>query len=349
LIAAEGRSTKRRTNGGTPFRRSSGRRTRRSPANEDAPDRAAPASDIINSEMQSVLSRLPFPAIAVHDRLGVSLFWSLLAHMVIILGVTFAVPKLRGLEALPTLEITLIQTQSDQAPLKPDFLAQANQDGGGDSDRSDIARNPLPVREISELNRNFPALQSFPQAPTFSKREATELLTQKDERKTRLQNSKPEKRDLQSQPPNMGLPLRENAREERARLNAEISRSWQEFQQRPRRKFLNARTQEYKYAAYMDAWRAKVERIGNLNYPEEARRRRITGNLVLDVALKADGSVHVVSVKRSSGHKLLDDAAIRIVELAAPFAPFPTEIRAETDILHITRTWKFNEILSSTP
>ena len=97
----------------------------------------------------------------------------------------------------------------------------------------------------------------------------------------------------------------------------------------------------------MDAWRAKVERIGNLNYPEEAKRRHLTGSLVLDVALKADGTVASISVLRSSGQKLLDDAAMRIIELASPFAPFTPEMRSETDILHITRTWKFNETVVS--
>ena len=91
----------------------------------------------------------------------------------------------------------------------------------------------------------------------------------------------------------------------------------------------------------MEAWRAKVERVGNLNYPEEARRRKLAGQLVLDVALNPDGKINQITIRRSSGHKVLDDAAIRIVELAAPYAPFPEEIRAETDVLHITRTWQF--------
>lgn len=279
-----------------------------------------------------------------NDRFGLSLFGSVLVHIAVVLGLTFSWPKLRDLEGLPTLEITLVQMASDTAPKHPEFLAQANQDGGGDTDKPEIARNPLPVREIAEHNRELPVLHAAPQRPAAT-REATELMTQRAERKIRGQTAQPEKRDLQMQPPSLGLP--EDTRAERARLNAEISRNWQELQQRPRRTYLNARTQEYKYAAYMDAWRAKIERIGNLNYPEEARRRQLAGNLVLDVALNTDGSVRSVSVQRSSGRKILDDAAVHIVELAAPFAPFPPEIRAETDILHITRTWTFNETLSA--
>jgi len=281
--------------------------------------------------------------ISQNDRLGVSVFGSFLVHMVVILGVTFTVPRLRELPGLPTLEITLVQTASDKRPKDAEFLAQANQDGGGDSDASDIAKNPLPVREISPVNRDFPTFQSVPQKRVQSEREITTLLTQEDARKIKARDAKPDKKDLQQQPPNLGLMARAQIQEERARLNAEISRTWQEYQKRPRHTFLNARTEEYKYAAYMDAWRAKVERIGNLNYPEEAKQRHLMGNLLLDVALNADGTINNISIRRSSGQKILDDAAIRIVELAAPFAPFPPDIRADTDVLHITRTWKFNE------
>jgi protein TonB len=91
----------------------------------------------------------------------------------------------------------------------------------------------------------------------------------------------------------------------------------------------------------MEAWRAKVERVGNLNYPEAARKQNLSGSLILDVALNADGSINQITIRRSSGQKVLDDAAIRIVELASPFAPFPEQVREETDILHITRTWQF--------
>lgn len=282
------------------------------------------------------------------DRFGVSIFGSFLVHMVVILGVTFTLPKLRDLPGLPSLEITLVQTASDKRPKDAEFLAQANQEGGGDSDAAEIAKNPLPVREISPVNRDFPTFQSTPQKRVKSEREMITLLSQDASRKIKAQESRPDKKELQMQPPSLGLMTPTEILEERARLNAEISRTWQEFQKRPRHKFLNARTQEYKYAAYMDAWRAKVERIGNLNYPDEAKRRQLTGNLLLDVALNADGSINEISVRRSSGQKILDDAAVRIVELSAPFAPFPPEIRADLDVLHITRTWKFNEsVLSS--
>ncbi|HIP53332.1 MAG TPA: energy transducer TonB, partial [Chromatiales bacterium] len=126
-----------------------------------------------------------------------------------------------------------------------------------------------------------------------------------------------------------------------ARLTRRIEKRSSAYARRPRRRAINASTKEFRYAAYLEAWRRKIERIGNLNYPEEARRKGLYGNLVLHVAVRADGSVEQIRVVRSSGHKLLDEAAMRIVRLAAPFAPFPENIRKETDILDITRTWQF--------
>ena len=126
-----------------------------------------------------------------------------------------------------------------------------------------------------------------------------------------------------------------------ASLNAELEQKLEFKAKRPRLKFISASTQEYRYAAYLEAWRAKVENIGNLNYPDEARKRKLSGSLLLDVALKPDGSVVEIVVRKSSGFQVLDDAAVRIVELAAPYAQFPDDIWHDVDILHITRTWKF--------
>lgn len=126
-----------------------------------------------------------------------------------------------------------------------------------------------------------------------------------------------------------------------ASLSAEVDRKLNAYAERPRSKWISARTRELKYASYMEAWRSKVERIGNLNYPDEARRKSLSGKLVLDVALTADGSLQSVRLRRSSGQRVLDDAALRIVRLAAPYAPFPPSFKNEVDVLHIERTWRF--------
>jgi protein TonB len=126
-----------------------------------------------------------------------------------------------------------------------------------------------------------------------------------------------------------------------ASLDVELQQRHQAYANRPRVKFITASTREYKYATYMEAWRSKVERIGRLNYPEEAKRRKLYGSLLLDVAINPDGSIQNITLQRSSGVKLLDEAAINIVRLAAPFAKLPDNIRKETDVLHIQRTWIF--------
>jgi protein TonB len=126
-----------------------------------------------------------------------------------------------------------------------------------------------------------------------------------------------------------------------ARLEAQISKDWDEYQKRPRRRFVGARTQEFRFARYIEDWRLKIERLGELNYPQAARDQKIYGNLVLTVSIKADGTLDKIEINRSSGQKVLDEAAIHIVRLAAPFSAFPADIAKDTDILSITRTWTF--------
>ncbi|WP_295882612.1 energy transducer TonB [uncultured Thiohalocapsa sp.] len=129
--------------------------------------------------------------------------------------------------------------------------------------------------------------------------------------------------------------------DEIAAINARIDARNARAAGRQRRKAISTSTREYRYASYMEAWRRKVERIGNLNYPQEAKEKALFGSLILHVAVRADGSLEGVRVVRSSGHAVLDQAAVRIVQLAAPFAPFPADIKAETDVLDITRVWQF--------
>jgi monofunctional biosynthetic peptidoglycan transglycosylase len=128
---------------------------------------------------------------------------------------------------------------------------------------------------------------------------------------------------------------------EAIRLEAQIARDLEAYQKRPKRRFIGARAEEYRFARYVEDWRMKVERVGNLNYPEAARAQKLYGSLILTVAIKADGSIEHILVDKSSGKKILDAAALRIVQLAAPYAAFPANIRRDTDILEITRTWTF--------
>lgn len=283
------------------------------------------------------------PGFSKSDRLGLTAFASALIHLVIILGVSFTVPDSESQpEPMPTLEITLVNTRSDSEPEKADFLAQSNQDGGGDSDKPLIARSPLPIEPKPITSEKLPvariaAQQGRQVEPT------TQLLTQKQEQALTVVMPDPQTPPKRKEQPEQKQGLVQNlaSQKERSRLSAEISQFWEEYQKRPRRKFLSARTKEYKYATYMEAWRIKVESVGNLNYPEQAKKLKLNGQLVLDVEIRANGSLHAISVIRPSGHKVLDDAAVRIVRLSAPFDPFPPAIRKDVDIIHITRTWQF--------
>lgn len=149
--------------------------------------------------------------------------------------------------------------------------------------------------------------------------------------------------DKEAQPdPTPGLSGRDLAQSAlaMARLEAEISKNIDEYNKRPRKKNIGTRTDEYRFAQYVEDWRLKVERVGTLNYPEAARGK-LYGTLVLTVTIKSDGAVDKVEINRSSGHKILDDAARRIVAMAGPYSAFPPDIRRDTDILEITRSWNF--------
>lgn len=306
----------------------------------------------------------PRPQITPADRLGLTLCLAIIAHAIIVLGVSFASED-KASPHYDTMEIVLVQ-QKSRKPDNPKLLAQASLEGGGNSSEHVAPSTPLPPPFASnQADIATPAPASPPhnppqpktvnsrdtasQAPPADTRQPlavedekadTDISRQHDARRQPQVKNKP-RQEVTKQP---DLPTAAQliaSSQKIAALSAEIKRRLEARAERPRRTFISASTQEYKYAAYMEAWREKVERVGNLNYPERARRRNLTGSLILDVALNPDGSINQIIVRRSSGHKLLDDAAVRIVKLAAPYAPFPANIRKETDILHITRTWQF--------
>ena len=275
----------------------------------------------------------------VTTRLQLAIFLSFTLHSIFLLGVNFKFPDTgqRVHEGLP-LEVVLVNSKSVSQPLQPDALAQANLDGGGNTDLKRRAKSPLPV-----LKKDEPSSEQLIQAQRrVAKLEAQahKLMTQaKSANKLEQQESVPEAEKPKMEKPN-AMDLVQSSLEA-ARLEGQIAQEREEYQQRPRRMFIGARAKEYAFTRYVDDWRIKVERIGNLNYPDEARRQKIYGSLVLTVSIRADGTVEGVEINRSSGQKVLDAAAIRIVQLASPFAPFSEEMRKKVDILSITRTWTF--------
>ncbi|HYP67688.1 MAG TPA: TonB family protein [Thiobacillaceae bacterium] len=234
-------------------------------------------------------------------------------------------------------EVVLVNAKSKVAPLKPDALAQANLAGGGNTDEDRRARSPLPVTPDEGTGAQEAALQA--RVERLEER-AKQLFTQikSTEAVQTAPRSAPPQEPAEATPTSSEL-LQQGA--EMAKLEARISRQWDEYQRRPRRAFIGANTREYAFARYVEDWAAKVERIGNLNYPEAARRQGIYGSLRLTVSLYSDGRVEKIAIDQSSGSKILDSAAVRIVEMGAPYAHFPKEMRDKVDILGITRTWTF--------
>ena len=267
--------------------------------------------------------------------LSAPLAFSLVLHAVALFGIGFVLPDPRkAADFLQPLEVVLVNSKSKSRPTKADALAQHHLDGGGNTAENRRAKNPLPNLSDSQ---QFSAEQSAQHVRQLEQ-EAKRLLTQTKNTHSVVQdkNTKPQEENA----PTTGQDLVSRALEI-ARLEAEISKDMEAYQKLPRRKFIGARTQEYRFAQYIEDWRIKIERIGNLNYPEAARQKKIYGSLQLTVSIRADGSVESVEVSRSSGQRILDAAAQRIVRLAAPFARLPPDIRKDTDILSITRTWTF--------
>ena len=272
----------------------------------------------------------------VADRFGVTFLFSLIAHAVLALGITFSVET--QAPSLPALDVILVQSASGRAPDKADFLAQASNSGGGESEKArrptDPLSSPVPKPIAGIAPRPTETGAPRPTAPT-----RTELLTTRSaERNVASAEETPDTPDLNV--PNEREIIERKL--EMARLAQEIQRETEQYAKRPKRKYISANTKEYAYASYMAAWVARIERIGNLNYPDEARRQELYGQLVLTVGLNRDGSVKSIDVIQPSGHRILDDAAIRIVRLAAPFNALPTKGDA-VDELYITRTWQFLE------
>jgi protein TonB len=306
-------------------------------------------------------------------RLALLLGISALLHGMLLM-VKFAAPELKRMQDhMPALEVVLVNAKTKSAPDKADALGQSNLDRGGNTDAERHMKSPLPVpdNKPKELAAKLTAeakadsQQAAPMQAEVSQKNlrVSELEKQAQELMTQLKAS----RSVETHPTQQATsPTPQQGQQESslktisaselvaqsldaARLEAQISKDWDAYQKRPKRKFIGARVKEYRFAAYVEAWRQKVEKVGTLNYPEEAKTQKLYGSLRMTVNIKADGTLESIELNQSSGQALLDDAAKRIVELAAPYAEFPPDIRKDTDIISITRTWTFTheETLSS--
>lgn len=305
-----------------------------------APWQAAVAQlDARVAELERGLEALDRRMIALgkHGRMKVAVAVSLFVHLVLMFGISFKLPDPAQLAAQQPLEVTLVNARTQARPQKADTLAQANLDGGGNTDARRRAKSPLPVPREDKQGVELALAQKRVEQ---LERQARQLMTQSESTTTvAAVPETPQPKEEQQVAPNAAEIMSRGL--EIARLEAQIARDLEIYQQRPRRRFIGARAQEYRFASYIEGWRAKVERIGELNYPQAARAQGIYGSLVVTVSIKSDGTLDRVEINRSSGQRILDAAAVRIVQLAAPYAPFPADIARDTDIISITRTWMF--------
>ena len=282
-------------------------------------------------QMPAFLAAMDAPQRNLTLALGVSL----LLHAAL-LAVRFTPPDFIDKARERAMDVILVNSKSKSRPDKAQAKAQTNLDGGGNTEEDRRAKTPLPPspntregNDLIEAQRRVAELEA--QQQQMMTRTGSDRTVSAD--KTR-NNPTPAPAEIRT-----GADLASSALAI-ARIEGQISRQLEEYNQRPRKKFIGARVEEYRFAQYVEDWRQKIERIGNLNYPDAAKGR-LYGSLVLTVIIKSNGDLDRVEINRSSGQRLLDDAARRIVQMSAPFAAFPEAIRRDTDVLEITRTWTF--------
>lgn len=277
------------------------------------------------------------PTVKQDRRLWIALAISLFIHAVL-LALEFKFPDASKAFRERAMDIILVNAKSARKPSDAQALAQANLDGGGNTDENRRAKTPLPPTHrqtegdaVQQMQRRVQELESAQQR----------LLTQAKSLRN-VSAAKTASEQPSPVPSVSGLDLAESARA-MARLEGEISKSADEYSKRPRKKFVGARTEEYGLAAYLDGWKQKIERIGTLNYPPEARGK-LYGAVVIFVELRAeDGSLFNAEISRSSGHKVLDQAALRILRMSAPFGAIPQQALGGATVLSFARTWYFTQ------
>lgn len=275
-------------------------------------------------------------ALSVATQVAVCASVSIHLFLIIAVGAKFFDPK-NFTPPHNAMDVVLVNAKSAKKPIKADALAQANLDGGGNTDEARRAKTPLPAIEQTAMTNEKLAQQRVKQL----EQEVKMLMTQANSSAKVMQT------ELNQQP--SGSPTSLNPTQllqqsmEIRRLEAELAREHEAYQQRPKRAFVGGRTTEYRFAKFVDNWRQKIERVGNLNYPEQIKRTNKRSTLQVTVAIKSNGEVEGITIERSSGNKALDQAAKRIVMLSAPFDRFPDSFKNDTDVLHITRTWIFGQ------
>lgn len=274
-------------------------------------------------------------SVSATDRLMVTVFLAILIHALIILGIRFEIGKPEKIQK--SLEIALVDNPTRAAPEEADYLAQENQIGSGTE--KEISKPES--YSVPSAGEPRPVPQPQPDIrQTFTKQKAPEVLTRESAEEKIDTGEEVDGEPALDRPELTAAGLSQQIKT----LSSEILLAQESLAKRPRIKYINSvNAHKYKAASYEKAWQNKVERIGNLNYPDRARRENLSGSLLLAVGIRKNGTIYRIEVRRSSGHKSLDDGAIRIVRLASPYAPFPPDLANDADVLIITRTWKFSD------
>lgn len=274
-----------------------------------------------------------------HSKLRLAVVMSLLVHSTF-LAVQCTAPK-QEVKAKSQLEVILVNAKSKSEPADAKVLAQVGLDGGGQADKGRAttlpsqAEDEVSQRELLAAKQRLAALEQlqknlqgaglrFGAGPQYGGVASVDVLRQNEE------DSSLE-----------GLDPKAQRALEMKRLQAQIAENIRVYNERPRKHFFSPKTSPYEFAIYEEAWRTRVEQIGNQNYPPELKGK-IYGKLRLTVYIKYDGTIDDIEIDRTSGSSVLDRAAIRVLRMSAPFSPFPSEIRKKVDILAITRTWVFS-------
>jgi protein TonB len=272
------------------------------------------------------------------ERFNFTMFLSVAVHGILIFGISFG--AVQSTSEVPTLEITLAAHHSEIAPNRADFLAQANQLGSGSLTEDAPAVAPTSPFQADYESATLQAAQPMTPEQTAAQREgSTELVTTSANARKQSNDALTvtDEGDAQVSTP-------DSSRLAIASLMAQLDSQVQEYARRPRRVVLiAAATQRSEDALYLDGWRRRIEAIGNLNYPDAARRQKLYGSLRLLVSILPNGSIQKTEILQSSGHAVLDQAALDIVMLASPYEPFPPELSKQADIVEIIRTWRFHE------
>ena len=281
---------------------------------------------------------LNVPPVDTGDRLSFTFFIAIVLHGLLLLGIGFKLPEHKNTSQ--TIEITLATHKSLHEPKDADFLAQHNQEASGTIDEAKQLTTERQAQFADTQVRDVSPLQQQAAATLKIKDQQLLSTTEKSDRQTQIKLNPDESNELE---PKEGTTENQSlVSTEIASLQAKLDKQRQEYAKRPRVRTLTSVSTKASFdAKYLHDWSARIEQVGNLNYPQEALNRRITGNLRLSVMINPDGTIYEIKVLQSSGQRILDDAARQIVRLSAPFASFPPEIRKNADRLQIIRTWRF--------